>query len=186
MTNERELKLALDDFAALRERLRCAGALREHAENLEDNTLWDRKESLRSAGSLLRVRRDSRGSRLTFKGPAVFEDGIKIRAEHETAVADEGSLTAILQALGYAPVRRYQKYREEWLLDDVVVALDRTPMGNFVEFEGEAALAVAARCDCDPTAALAADYLALYDAYREAHPGAPADMLFVDAEGRDG
>lgn len=182
MTSERELKLVLDDRAALRERLQSEGARRLHDENFEDNTLWDREGALRAAGCLLRLRRDGRGTRLTFKGPAAFEEGVKVRTEHETAVDDEDNLAAILAALGYAPARRYQKYREEWQLAGVVVALDRTPIGDYVEFEGDAASAVAARCGCDPATALAADYLALYDAYRASRADAPSDMLFPAAE----
>ena len=178
MTSERELKLVLDDRAELRNRLEAEGARRLHAESFEDNTLWDRDGELRDAGSLLRLRRDGHGVRLTFKGPADFEDGVKVRAEHETAVEDESSMRRVLAALGYAPARRYQKYREEWSLDGVVIALDRTPIGDYVEFEGDAATEVATRCGCNPGTALEADYLGLYDAHRERHPEAPSDMLF--------
>lgn len=186
MTSERELKLALDDRVALRERLRSEGALRLHAENFEHNTLWDRGEQLRSAGSLLRVRRDGQGTRLTFKGPASFEGGVKVRTEHETRVDNEASLEEILRALGYVPVRQYQKYREEWRLDGVVIALDRTPIGDFVEFEGDLASAVAQRCGCDPATALEQSYLALYDNHRASHPEASSEMVFAVPEAESG
>lgn len=186
MTSERELKLALADRAALRERLRAAGARVLHAEAFEDNALWDKDGALRAAGCLLRLRRDSRGARLTYKGPATFEEGVKVRLEHETTVGDAARLEAILGALGYAPVRRYQKYREEWQLDHVVIAVDRTPIGDFVEFEGGDAKRAAERCGCDPKAALTADYLTLYAAYRERHPEAPPEMVFVGGGASDG
>ena len=182
MSSERELKLALDDRAELRERLRSAGARRLHAESFEDNTLWDRDGSLAAADCALRSRRDGQGWRLTFKGPATFEQGLKVRTEHETGVDDGESLAAILGALGYAPALRYQKYREEWQLDGVVIGVDRTPIGDYVEFEGEAAIAVAERCGCDPAAALEESYPALYETHRRSHPQAPKDMVFACAE----
>ncbi|MDH3402939.1 MAG: class IV adenylate cyclase [Acidobacteriota bacterium] len=186
MSSERELKIAVGDPAALRRRLQGLGARLLHAEGFEDNLVWDRGGELRAAGCLLRLREDGRGARLTFKGPASFEDGVKVRAEHETAIGDPASAAAILRALGYEQVRRYQKYREEWRLAEVTVALDRTPIGDFAEFEGGGAAAVAARCGCPPSTALAADYLALYEAFRQRHPDAPEDMVFARREGGDG
>ncbi|MCZ6726535.1 MAG: class IV adenylate cyclase [Acidobacteria bacterium] len=186
MASERELKLAVDDMAQLRQRLRACGATTLHEESFEDNQVWDRRGELHAAGELLRLRTDGHGVRLTYKGPPSYEDGVKVRTELETTVASAASLEAILTALGYTCVRRYQKYREEWQLDGVIVALDRTPMGTFVEFEGEGAVEVALRCECDLAEALEADYLALYDAFRRRHPAAPADMVFDTAGPEDG
>ena len=186
MSSERELKIAVPDPAALRRRLRAGGATLLHDEGFEDNFVWDRGGELRAAGCLLRLRNDDRGTRLTFKGPASFEGAVKVRAEHETSVGNAESVRALLEALGYEVVRRYQKYREEWRLGQVIVALDRTPMGDFVEFEGPQASQVAAACGCSPATALEDDYLTLYETFRQSRPAAPADMVFTPTEQLDG
>src|SRR5439155_16387701 len=60
----------------------------------------------------------------------------KIREELETVVGDGMLLVRILEQLGFRIWFRYQKYREEFGRDDVMVALDETPVGTFVEIEG--------------------------------------------------
>ncbi len=75
--------------------------------------------------------------RLTFKGPARFEQGIKTREERETSVGSAEEAEAILLRLGFVRRFRYEKRREEWRLFGCAVALDETPIGNFVEIEGD-------------------------------------------------
>ena len=83
-------------------------------------------------------------------------------------------------ALGYDVVRRYQKIREEWRLGSETICLDHTPIGDFVEFEGAKAEAVAKRCGFDLTTSLRKSYLMLYEDYIAEHPDAPRDMIFRD------
>ena len=71
-----------------------------------------------------------------MKEPGSFHEGVKSRVEIETPVESAERTLAILAGLGFQPVRRYQKRRETWSLDRIVVALDETPAGNFVEVEG--------------------------------------------------
>jgi len=178
VTSERELKLPVEDRVALRRCLRERGADLVHEESFENNLVWDRGGELAAAGRLLRLRIDGQGARLTWKGPASFEGGLKIRTEHETFVGDVDEMAAILESLGYELVRRYEKYREEWQLDEVIIAVDRTPIGDFVEFEGKGAVDVATGCGFDPAGALRASYLALYEEHRRRHAGASRDMVF--------
>ncbi|MEM1202009.1 MAG: class IV adenylate cyclase [Acidobacteriota bacterium] len=177
---ERELKFAQVDHGDLRERLLDLEAEKQGPPALEDNWIFDLDGDLSERGSLLRLRIDKRGSRLTFKGPASFEGRIKVRQEIETSIGNVESTRAILEALGYSLVRRYQKYREEWLLGSIVIALDHTPIGDFAEFEGEGCETVAKRTGLDPEQSERRNYLRLYESYLEDHPDAPRDMVFPE------
>ena len=132
------------------------------------------------AGQVLRLRKDANGSSLTLKGPSTFEGRVKVREEHETEVGDADAARALLEGLGYEMVKRYQKVREQWHLGGVSIALDHTPIGDFAEFEGDAADRVARRCGFEPDEAERRSYLRLYDDYRRDNPDAPEDMLFPD------
>ena len=61
---------------------------------------------------------------------------MKLREELETVVGDGTLLLRVLEELGFHVWFRYQKYREEFALDDVIIAVDETPVGTFVEIEG--------------------------------------------------
>lgn len=93
--------------------------------------------ALYGRGCVLRVRDDDGRAFLTFKG-AIEPGPLKVREELETAAGSAERLLAILAALGYAPVFRYEKYREELALAGALVAIDETPIGTFLEIEGEA------------------------------------------------
>jgi adenylate cyclase class 2 len=178
---EQEMKIPVASLAPVRQRLDAVGAERVHPQLREDNwVLDDRSHTLAAAGRLLRVRQMGDDAALTVKEPGTFAGGIKSRVELETAVASAGQTLAILGALGFTPVRRYQKRRESWAVRGVVVALDETPMGAFVELEGESPLLqpLAVELGLDPRAAARGTYLDLWTAFRAAHPGAPEDMVF--------
>ena len=61
---------------------------------------------------------------------------MKVRDELETAVGDGPLLVQMLERLGLRVSFRYQKYREEYEHLGVVVAIDETPIGTYVELEG--------------------------------------------------
>jgi adenylate cyclase class 2 len=175
---ERELKFALAEMEQLRDRLQELEAERLGASQMEDNWLLDREDRLAAAGCVLRLRKDGQGARVTYKGPAVFEGGVKIRREHESRVDDLEQMRQLFDSLGYRPVRRYQKMREEWRLGGVIIALDHTPIGNFVEFEGVGAETVARRCGFAEEDAEQRNYMGIYDDYLKENPEAPPDMVF--------
>lgn len=177
---EREVKFAGVDLDQLRSRLLELEAERVGPPSDEDNWLLDRRGELASSAGVLRVRRDGQGALITFKGAASFEGATKVRRELEVRVESADDALTLFRALGYEVVRRYQKIREEWRLGSETICLDHTPIGDFVEFEGSKAEAVAKRCGFDVATAMRKSYLMLYDDHLAANPEAPRDMIFAD------
>ena len=175
---ERELKFADVDHDSLRTRLQDLQAELQGPSTFEDNWIFDRDGELVDAGSFLRLRADRNGSRLTFKGPASFEGRAKVRTEIETGVGNMEAARGIVEALGYRLIHRYQKYREEWRLGSILIALDHTPIGDFAEVEGQDCEKVARRCGLDPSEAERRNYLRLYADHLKDHPDLPANMVF--------
>lgn len=175
---ERELKFSLSGLETLRERLKELDAERINPSAAEDNWVLDREGELTEGGVILRLRKDGQGALVTFKGPATFEGGVKIRAEHESRVENLEEMRRLFEALGYSTVRRYQKVREEWQLGGVTIALDHTPIGDFAEFEGSGAATVAKRCGFKAEEAERRTYLGIYDDHRSKDPELPRDMIF--------
>jgi adenylate cyclase class 2 len=140
---EREIKLLFHSADEARAAIAAAGASPLRARRLQDDALFDTDdESLRRRGCTLRMRteRETAGTEpervlLTLKGP-VQPGAMKLREEHETAVGDGKALLQVLDALALRIWFRYQKYREEFTAPEVVVAVDETPIGTFVEVEG--------------------------------------------------
>ena len=177
---ERELKFAQVDLDQLRSRLIELEAERLGPPSDEDNWLLDRNGELRANEAVLRIRKDGQGCLVTFKGPATFDGAAKVRKELEILLACAEDGLVLFQALGYEVTRRYQKIREEWRLGAEIICLDHTPIGDFVEFEGAKAEAVAKRCGFDPATAVRKSYLMLYEDHLVVHPDAPKDMIFPD------
>ena len=164
-STEIEVKLPVSDRQAmlrLLKKLKAQGGDRVH----EMNTLYDTPGgALASAGRLVRIRllhaapprQSSRSGRraplgavLTYKGPVTTHDAAvrapgalyKVREEHEVRVGDGEALARVFQGMGLEPRFRYEKYRTTFRLPavpGVLVELDETPVGDFLELEGPAA-----------------------------------------------
>ncbi|HET9400798.1 MAG TPA: class IV adenylate cyclase [Candidatus Acidoferrales bacterium] len=137
----------------------------------EMNTLFDTPQGgLARHGQLVRIRVESpagsakgeRSAVLTYKGPAEANGGqasglgpgkYKVREEIEAGVGDAESLRRILEALGLRGWFKYEKYRTTFTLPTtkkwaagLLIELDETPIGSFIELEGPpAAIDQAAR-----------------------------------------
>lgn len=177
---EREVKLLFPTPDEARAAVVAAGASPVRARRLQQDALFDTPdETLRRRGCALRVRSEAGASSLTFKGP-VQPGRMKMREEQETVVESGETVARILGELGFTPWFRYEKQREEYAVPGVVIAIDETPVGTFVELEGEemAILAVTAALGRTPEEFILGSYRSLFLARREAFGIAGHDMVF--------
>jgi len=178
---EIEVKLPAADLEAVRARLHREGGELERERHDESNDLYDDSQGgIAAAGCALRVRRVPGRTILTFKGPGRFEQGVKTREERETDVADPTELGAILERLGFRRTFRYEKRREEWRFAECAVALDETPIGDFVEIEGDpsAIRRAVTALELDFASAIPYSYARLYAMKRRDDSSLPRDMVW--------
>ena len=140
---EREIKLRYDTLDEARAAIDLFNANPLRARRLQDDRLLEMADSkLRDRHCTLRVRIESSTvdaalttATVAFKGPP-RTDIMKVREEIETPVGNGNRMLNILEKIGWRVWFRYQKYREEFECKDVIIAIDETPIGVFVELEG--------------------------------------------------
>src|SRR5687768_9578750 len=181
---EREIKLRFDSVDEAHAAVLATGATPLLGRRLQEDSLLDTEtEELRRRRCVLRVRVENGKSRLTFKGP-VQPSIMKLREEIETVVGDGEILLRVFEELGLHVWFRYEKYREEFAHEDVIIAVDETPVGIFVEIEGSenGIASTAAVLGRSPADYIVDSYRALFLQHREECGGAGPDMVF-DAGG---
>ena len=175
------MKVQIENAGEFCRRLEALNPAIVSARHFEDNRLLDFADRSLGAGhSLLRIRSAAGRHYLTFKGPPRPEGIFKIREELETCVEDADVLFQVFERIGMRVSFRYQKYRREFSWGDVHIAVDETPVGDYVEFEGsEAAIRdVAQRLGVEEAQFLRSSYYSLYVEYCRAHGKAPEFMVF--------
>ena len=182
---EREINLAFESVEAARAAVLAAGATPLLGRRLQEDALLDTEDGqLRDRRCVLRVRIECGKSRLTFKGPV--QPGImKLREELETIVGDGEIVLRVLRELGLSVWFRYEKYREEFAHEDVIVAIDETPVGVYVEIEGSenGIAAMATALGRSPDDYVVDSYRALFLQQREARGLEGRDMVFDAVNG---
>ncbi|HXX21481.1 MAG TPA: class IV adenylate cyclase [Candidatus Acidoferrum sp.] len=147
---EIEIKLRIRDVPEMIARLRwlgahCAGRV------FEQNTLYDTPDSdFRRSGRLLRLRVETparsravpggvRSAVVTSKrpAPASARSRYKEKLERELAVRFPQKWPALLRSIGFQPGFSYEKYRTSFRLPGLHLDLDETPVGAFLELEGD-------------------------------------------------
>lgn len=140
MNTEIEVKFRLDDPGQMRQRILQAGGQALGAV-LEDNIYFDTPAArLRQADSGLRIRTavgpdGRRQTTLTYKGPRLAKE-LSVRPEENLHATSAESAQAMVEALGYKPIVRFQKRRESFGLGPARIELDQLPrLGFFMEIE---------------------------------------------------
>ena len=178
---EVEIKLRVEDRDALPGRLATIGASLIQDRELEDNQLYDFPDfALKTKGALLRVRIQPSGAKLTYKEAPRVEGGAKVRDEMEVAVTSGETMAAIITKLGMRPLFRYQKYRAVYRYSDLLVTIDETPIGVFLELEGPKPLIdeVAGKLGYRSTDYIVKSYLELYRDHLRVRGQPLRDMVF--------
>jgi len=179
---EREIKLRFASVDEARRAVVALGAPLVRNRRLQQDALLDTVDgALAGCRSALRIRTEDGGCRLTFKGPPLASP-MKLREELETEVADATILREVLARLGFRVWFHYEKYREEFRLQDLIVAIDDTPIGAYVELEGheDAIMRTAAALGRGPADFIVASYHRLY-ASECAVRGTRADAMVFEA-----
>lgn len=180
-TVEREIKLRFPSAAEARAAVVALGATPLRDRRLQNDCLLDTTDmTLRLRRSALRIRMESGRSLVTFKGPPQ-PDAMKVRDEIETDVGDGRLLLLLLEELGFHPWFRYQKYREEFSIDENIVAVDETPVGTFVEIEGHEGgiAAIAEALGRGPADYVLQSYHSLYSEDCQRRGTAVTNMVFT-------
>jgi len=186
-SQEIEVKFYVKDLKKLEARLRelKARLIQElvHETNIRFDTAG---QDLRRRQSALRLRQDEQ-VHFTYKGPSKNESGVLSRTEIEVTVDDFNRARQFLEALGFAKSFFYEKYRTTYELGASHIMLDETPLGSFIEIEGESAEGVRAlsdRLSLNRDAAVGISYSALFERVRAAQKLEIGDMSFCAARTR--
>jgi adenylate cyclase, class 2 len=206
MGKEREIKLRIEDLPGLRRRLAKLGARVVRPRLHERNALFDTAgRALARREQLLRIRTElpvGRGRKdlprfvVTFKRPIVSRgsgkngERHKVREEIELQVSNAKALGTIFEGVGMRGWFRYEKFRTTFRLPasnawarGLLIELDETPVGVFLELEGPArAIDRAAKAlGFERRDYILANYMVLYREYCRSRGEKPRDMLFANS-----
>lgn len=138
MATEKEVKFSIDNFYTIRQILK-EKSFKFVDRYFEQNLVFDFKDNrLKKQGKLLRLRTIRDRHILCFKTPIKeHSSNLKSMEEVETDVENRENVIIILKNLGLNISFRYEKIREKWKRESVVVCLDILPFGDYLEIESK-------------------------------------------------
>lgn len=183
MAVENEIKLRVTSAGEGRRMLEASGFVVTRPRVFESNEILDTADGkMREAKSLLRLRSAGDVCTLTWKGPAI-PGRHRARDEHEVGVSSYKEIKFLLNVAGFDAVFRYEKYRTEFQQSSgrLNVVLDETPIGVFLELEGEpdAVDEVAAKLGFSESSYVTESYGSLYREECQRRGVPPKDMVFA-------
>jgi adenylate cyclase class 2 len=134
---EIEVKIKVELLDSWHRKIKLLPAALKSARGFERNIIFDTTQKrLQKRGMLLRLRQQGVQAILTMKMPVQGNSIYKVREETEVEVSDFASMEKIILAIGFRVFFIYEKYREIFNALGARIMIDETPIGNFIEIEG--------------------------------------------------
>lgn len=138
---EIEVKIKINNISDIVEKILKCGFILIQKKYFETNIVFDTVDNaLKKKNFLLRLRNQGKISFLTFKKPVAEQlksSQYKEREEIEVEISDFKNMKEMLLSIGFQIFFIYEKYREVFQKEEVKIMVDQTPIGNFMEIEGE-------------------------------------------------
>jgi adenylate cyclase class 2 len=135
---EIEVKIKAPLLDPLRRKIRLLPAALEAGRVFERNIVFDTaRKKLQKSGILLRLRQQGPRAVLTVKMPVPGDSIYKVREETEVEIPDFANMEKMIRAIGFRAFFIYEKYREVFNAGGARIMVDETPIGNFIEIEGD-------------------------------------------------
>lgn len=135
MKNEIEIKFKINNPRKIRMLLKDNGGV-FIGKAFEKTIRFDTSnKDLEKTGRFLRIRTGFANT-ITLKEKIINPD-YKERKEFETTIGNPKEIIIILKKLGFTKTFIMEKYREKWEINGAEVVIDKLPMGNYIEIEGE-------------------------------------------------
>lgn len=180
---EIEVKFLITNLSNLEEKIKKLGGTLLHNHIFQRTVLFDLPSGeLASHDTFLRIRSGEKKVMTVKTKIATPDSSFKERQELEIEISDVSLAEKMLETLGYTTKRIMEKYRTEYSLGDVVLALDHLSFGDYLEIEGNKASIEKAitSLDLNDLPRLTVSYWELFADYQTAQQKTGQDIVFKE------